>query len=69
MVPQTKLTAIQAWRVLTPAAQQAQRLAQIPEKVARSMAFEGEPVPTGWIEAARKRLGTPHDSSKPAGES
>ena len=64
MVPETKLTAIQAWRAQTQAKRLAQRLQQIPEKVARSMAFEGEPVPAGWLEAARARLRMPLDSSK-----
>lgn len=66
MSQKTRLTAIQAWRALTPAQQEAERLRQIPVKVARSMAFEGEPVPEGWVEAQRKRLGLPPDSSKPA---
>ena len=65
MNPKTRLAAIQAWRALTPAQQEAERLRQIPVKVARSMAFEGEPVPNGWVEAQRKRLGLPPDSSKP----
>lgn len=66
MNPKTRLAAIQAWRALTPAQQEAERLRQIPIKVARSMAFEGEPVPDGWVEAQSKRLGLPPDSSKPA---
>lgn len=66
---QTKLTAVQAWRAQTPASCKAQRLQQIPEKVARSMAFEGEPVPEGWLEAAHKRLATPPGMSRPPSES
>ena len=62
MVQKTNLTAIQAWRALTPAMRKDKRLKQIPVKVARSMAFEGEPVPQGWLEALRKRLGTPLDT-------
>ena len=69
MKPKTRQAAIQAWRALTPAQQQAERMRQIPEKVARSMAFEGEPVPKGWVNAQRKRLGLPPDSSKPPEES
>ncbi len=64
MNPKTRLMAIQAWRALTPAQQEAERLRQIPVKVARSMAFEGEPVPQGWLDAQRKRLGLPPDSLK-----
>ena len=66
MNPKTRLMAIQAWRALTPAKQEAERLRQIPVKVARSMAFEGEPVPKGWVDAQRRRYGLPADSSKPA---
>jgi len=33
-----------AWQQLSPEEQLRRRLARIPEKVARSMAFEGEPV-------------------------
>ncbi len=62
MVPKTNLTAIQEWRALTPTKQREKRLQQIPIKVARSMAFEGEPVPQGWLEALRKRLGMPLDT-------
>lgn len=51
MNPKTRQVAIQAWRALAPAQQEAERLRQIPVKVARSMAFEGEPVPKGWVEA------------------
>ena len=69
MNPKTRLAAIQAWRALTPTQQEAERLRQIPVKVARSMAFEGEPVPKGWVEAQRKRLGLPPDSSKRPEES
>ena len=65
MNPKTLLAAIQAWRALTPEQQQAERLRQIPVKVARSMAFEGEPVPEGWVDAQRQRLRLPPDSSKP----
>ena len=64
MNPKARLTAIQAWRALTPAQQQADRLRQIPVKVACSMAFGGKPVSKGWVEAQRKRLGLPPDSSK-----
>ncbi len=64
MNQKTRLAAIQAWRALTPPQQEAERLRQIPVKVARSMAFEGEPVPNGWVEAQRMRLGLPSDSSK-----
>lgn len=61
----TQLAVIQAWRALAPTQQQAQRLLQIPLKVARSMAFEGEPVPPQWLSAQSQRLGLPTDSLKP----
>ncbi len=35
---------IERWRKLTPEEQARIRLARLPRKVARSMAFEGEPV-------------------------
>ncbi|NQW03512.1 MAG: hypothetical protein HQ485_05735 [Acidobacteria bacterium] len=45
--------AIRRWRALPPEEQRRQMLALIPEKVARSMAFEGEPVPPEWLEEQR----------------
>ena len=44
---------VAAWRRLPPEEQLRRRLARIPEKVARSMAFEGEPVD---VEMLRRHL-------------
>ncbi len=57
--------AIQKWRALTPEAQRRLRLLAIPDKVARSMAFEGEPVSKVWVEAQRSRLLPLLATSKP----
>jgi hypothetical protein len=47
------------WQKLPPEEQLRIRLARIPHKVARSMAFEGEPVDEKMLEAELKRLTTP----------
>jgi hypothetical protein len=60
---------IREWRALTPEEQRRIRRAQIPRKVARSMAFEGEPVTEAWVEALQQRLNAPLDTSKPRRES
>lgn len=59
MNPKIRLTAIRAWRALTPTQQEAGRLRQIRGRVVRSMAFKGEPIPKGWSEAQRQRLDMP----------
>jgi hypothetical protein len=46
--------AIRQWRAL-PEAEQQRRRATIPRKVARSMAFEGEPVDLALLEARHAR--------------
>jgi CRISPR-associated endonuclease/helicase Cas3 len=60
---------IREWRALTPEEQRRIRRAQIPRKVARSMAFEGEPVTEAWVEALQQRLKAPLDTSKPRRDS
>jgi len=47
------------WRKLPPSEQLRIRLSRIPRKVARSMAFEGEPVNQQMLEAELKRRLTP----------
>ena len=48
---------IEHWRNLTPEEQARIRLASLPRKVARSMAFEGEPVDQRILERELDRLG------------
>lgn len=48
---------IERWRNLTPEEQARIRLASLPRKVARSMAFEGEPVDQRILERELDRLG------------
>ena len=48
--------AIERWRKLTPEEQVRIRLASLPRKVARSMAFEGEPVDQRILERELDRL-------------
>lgn len=59
------IEAINHWRSLPPAEQQRRRLANLPRKVARSMAFEGEPVDQAMLEAELKRLTQPLAISTP----
>lgn len=47
---------IERWRNLTPQEQTRIRLARLPRKVARSMAFEGEPVDQRMLERELDRL-------------
>ena len=58
--PTEALAAVRAWRALAPQEQRALRMSNIRAKVARSMAFEGEPVPQGWIAAMH-----PHSGAQP----
>ena len=51
--------AIEHWRRLTPQEQGRIRLANLPRKVARSMAFEGEPVDQAMLERELDRLAGP----------
>lgn len=50
------IEAIEAWRRLSPEEQDAIRLRRLPRKVARSMAFEGEPVDEAMLERELERL-------------
>lgn len=50
------ITAIENWRNLPQAEQRRRRRANLPYKVARSMAFEGEPVDQVMLEAELVRL-------------
>jgi hypothetical protein len=46
---------IAQWRELSPAERKARRWKQIPQQVAASMAFEGEPVSFEWLKALHNR--------------
>lgn len=46
---------IENWRKLSPEEQRRIRMNRIPRKVARSMAFEGEPVDQEMLETEHKR--------------
>ncbi len=59
------IEAINHWRSLPLAEQQRRRLASLPRQVARSMAFEGEPVDQAMLEAELKRLTQPPAISTP----
>jgi hypothetical protein len=48
--------AMRQWRALPEEEQQRRRRASIPRKVARSMAFDGEPVDQTTLEAEHARL-------------
>jgi hypothetical protein len=50
------IEAIKHWRRLPPEEQRRRALANLPRKVARSMAFEGEPVDQAMLEAELRRL-------------
>jgi hypothetical protein len=69
MPPMSWTTAIRQWRLLTPEQQRQIRLRHLPTKVARSMAFEGEPVDLRMLEAELARLTRPPGTSKPPSES
>ena len=49
-------TNIERWRKLSPEQKRAIRLRRIPQKVANSMAFEGEPVDLAMLERELARL-------------
>jgi hypothetical protein len=56
-MPNTNWQEITAeWRKLSPEQKRAVRLSRIPRKVARSMAFEGEPVDEKMLEEELQRL-------------
>lgn len=57
--------AITNWRKLPPERQKALRLSTAPGRVARSMAFEGEPVDQARLEAALKSRTMPPATSTP----
>ncbi len=57
--------AIRQWRLLTPEEQRQIRRRNLPRKVARSMAFEGEPVDQQMLEAELDRLTRPPGTSTP----
>lgn len=48
--------AVERWRSLLPEEEARIRLARLPRKVARSMAFEGEPVDQRILERELERL-------------
>lgn len=50
---------ITRWRSLTPEEKLRRKWEAIPQKVARSMAFEGEPVPIERIRATLARIEPP----------
>lgn len=50
--------AIAHWRALPEEEKRRRRLANLPRKVARSCAFEGEPVDLAMLEAELARLST-----------
>jgi hypothetical protein len=50
------ITAVHQWRLLTPDQQLQIRLRNLPAKVARSMAFAGEPVSQQMLEVELARL-------------
>ena len=63
------IEAINHWRSLSPAEQRRRALANLPRKVARSMAFEGEPVDQAMLEAELGRLMQQPATSIPRSES
>ena len=60
----TWIQAIQRWQTLSPDNQRAIRLSHVPTKVARSMAFEGEPVDLKMLEAKLASLIMPQGTLK-----
>lgn len=52
------LEAIRRWRALPEAEKKARRLESIPLSVARSMAFEGDPVPAEWLAKQQRYFDT-----------
>ena len=65
MMSMNWIDAIKHWRSLSPAEQRRRALANLPRKVARSMAFEGEPVDQAMLEAELNRLRQRHATSTP----
>ena len=63
------IEAIEHWRSLSPEGQQRRALANLPRKVARSMAFEGETVDQAMLEAELSRLMQQAAASTPRLES
>ncbi|MBI4195272.1 MAG: hypothetical protein HY526_09350 [Betaproteobacteria bacterium] len=61
--------AIKHWRALPREEQRRIRLSRLPRKVARSMAFEGEPVELAVLRREHARLETPLVTSKHASAS
>jgi hypothetical protein len=59
------ILAIHHWRSLPPEEQRGIRRARLPRKVARSMAFEGEPVDQAMLERELDRLTQQSATSKP----
>ena len=57
--------AIQQWQALSPEEQTRIRCRNLPRKVARSMAFEGEPVDQKMLEDELTHLTQPQDTSTP----
>jgi len=56
MNPMNWVQAVQKWRKLTPQQQRQARLKRLPRKVARSMAFEGEPVDEKMLQQELEHL-------------
>jgi hypothetical protein len=65
MKPMNWIEAIRQWRRLSPEQQQQIRRQRLPRKVARSMAFEGEPVDQQMLEAELTRLTRQRANSTP----
>lgn len=58
--------AIHRWRALPPEQRREIRLSHVPTRVARSMAFEGEPVDRKMLETAlASRITRPGSSTRP----
>jgi hypothetical protein len=54
--PSNWIEAINYWRSLSPEEQRRRALSKLPRKVARSMAFAGEPVDQAMLEDELNRL-------------
>ena len=59
------ILAVQEWRKLSTEQQRVIRLRNLPHKLARSMAFEGEPVDQAMLERKLARLTQPPTTAKP----
>ncbi|HET7662684.1 MAG TPA: hypothetical protein VFK31_03515 [Rhodanobacteraceae bacterium] len=59
------IEAICQWRRLSPEQQRQIRRRRLPRKVARSMAFEGEPVSLQMLEVELVRITRKNDASTP----